>query len=288
MSFNEENKNKEVIVEETVTTEEVNTEAKTEDAPAPVEAETTTPVASEDSEKDLPEEIKEDKTEDVPAPIEAETTTPVASEDSEINLPEVEKEAPKAKKEAPITATAVPTEFLPENFNPFEIQRNPKFQRRQTESAFEERLINVKRVIKTTKGGRRFKFSALMIIGDKKGKVGYATAKSIEVPEAIKKASRLAKKNIYIVPVVGSNATVPHVIIGKHGASRVLLKPAPEGKGIIASDNVRAVVELAGYRNIYSKNLGSNNPQNVVHATVNGLINLKTKEQFEKLRGKDI
>jgi small subunit ribosomal protein S5 len=164
---------------------------------------------------------------------------------------------------------------------------NPRFQnRRQQENPFETRLLDVKRVIKVTKGGRRFKFSALVVIGDKQGRVGYAIGKSIEVPEAIKKAERLARKNLYRVNVVGDQATVSHDIIGHHGAARVLLKPAAEGKGIIASDKVRAVVELAGIRNIYSKNLGSNNPLNVVRATVDGLTNMRTKEEIMSLRDK--
>ena len=120
----------------------------------------------------------------------------------------------------------------------------------------------------------------------KKGKVGYAIGKHIEIPEAIKKAVRLAKKNMYSINVVGEQDTIPHEIIGHHGAARVMLKPAAEGKGVIASDTVRAVVELGGVRNIYSKNLGSNNPHNVVHATVKALSTTRTKEQINSLRTK--
>jgi small subunit ribosomal protein S5 len=161
---------------------------------------------------------------------------------------------------------------------------NPRFaNRKQPVNPFETRLLDVKRVIKVTKGGRRFKFSALVVIGDKQGRVGFAIGKSIEVPEAIKKAERLARKNLYRVDVVGEQATVSHDIIGHHGAAKVLLKPAVEGKGIVASDKVRAVVELAGIRNIYSKNLGSNNPLNVVTATVKGLTNMRTKEKIMSL-----
>ncbi len=170
--------------------------------------------------------------------------------------------------------------------------RNQKPRRRQNNNRptdeFEEKVIQIKRVIKVTKGGRKFKFSALVVVGDKKGRVGFASAKSIEVPEAIKKAARLARKNLYQVKVVGEQKTISHDFIGHNGAARVLLKPASEGKGIIASDVVRSVVELAGIENIYSKNLGTNNPQSVVLATINALTSIKTKEQYEKLRDKKI
>ncbi len=153
---------------------------------------------------------------------------------------------------------------------------------------FEEKVIQIKRVIKVTKGGRKFKFSALVVVGDKKGRVGFASAKSIEVPEAIKKAARLARKNLYQVKIVGEQKTISHDYIGHNGSARVLLKPASEGKGIVASDVVRSVVELAGIENIYSKNLGTNNPQSVVLATIDALTSIKTKEQYEKLRDKKI
>lgn len=182
-------------------------------------------------------------------------------------------------------------EFLPGNFNPFEKKVNPKFNKfpkKSFEKEFDERIISIKRVIKVTKGGRRFKFSALVVVGDKKGKVGYAFSKHIEVPEAIKNALRLAKKNLQDVKISGKQDTISHEVIGKHGSARVLLKPAVEGKGIIASDVVRSVVELAGIRNIYSKNLGTNNPQNVIIATLEGLSRLKTKEEIEFLRNKKI
>ena len=200
----------------------------------------------------------------------------------------VENEAPaKITKNLPHTSTPISEDFLPGNFNPFARPVNPRFAgREQKPQEFEERVINIKRVIKVTKGGRRFKFSALIVVGDRKGRVGFATSKHIEVPEAIKKASRLAKKNLYNVRVVGEQDTIPHEAIGHHGAARVMLKPAKEGKGIIASDIVRAVVELAGVRNIYSKNLGTSNPQNVIIATIDALEQMKTKEEFAELRAK--
>ncbi len=198
-----------------------------------------------------------------------------------------EEAAPAAKPAAnqPHTSAAIAEEFLPGNFDPFARPVNPKFANRpQRESDFEERVLQVKRVIKVTKGGRRFKFSALVVVGDKKGRVGYGIGKHIEVPEAIKKAVRQARKNLSTVKISGSQETVPHNVIGHKGAARVMLKPAAEGKGIIASDVVRAVVELAGYRNIYSKNLGTNNPLNVVIATVDGLQQMRTGEEIANLR----
>ncbi len=187
-----------------------------------------------------------------------------------------------SSKKAPDTTTGIAKEFLPENFNPFARPVNPRFSNRPQE--FEERVLQVKRVIKVTKGGRRFKFSALVVIGDRNGRVGYGIGKHIEVPEAIKKGTKQAKKNLYRVKIVGDQNTIPHLAIGHHGAARVMLKPAQEGKGIISSDIIRAVVELAGYRNIYSKNLGTNNPHNVVIATVDALNQMRTKEEIMTLR----
>ncbi|NOQ50186.1 MAG: 30S ribosomal protein S5 [Mycoplasmataceae bacterium] len=192
---------------------------------------------------------------------------------------------PKPAKN-PVNANGdIAKEFLPENYNPFARPVNPRFANRRP-SEFEERVLQIKRVIKVTKGGRRFKFSALVVIGDKKGRVGYAIGKHIEVPEAIKKAAKQARKNMYEVKIVGEQKTIPHEAIGHHGAARVMLKPAQEGKGIISSDVIRAVVELAGYHNIYSKNLGTNNPHNVVIATIDALKQIRTGEEIKELRKK--
>ncbi len=194
-----------------------------------------------------------------------------------------EKSAPS--KNTPHTSAAIAEEFLPGNFDPFARPVNPRFANRpQREQEFEERVLQIKRVIKVTKGGRRFKFSALVVVGDKKGRVGYGIGKHIEVPEAIKKAVRQAKKNLTTIKIAGAQDTVPHNVIGHKGAAKVMLKPAAEGKGIIASNVVRAVVELAGIRNIYSKNLGTNNPLNVVIATVDGLQQMRTAEEFARLK----
>ena len=159
-----------------------------------------------------------------------------------------------------------------------------KFEREQSE--YTEKLVALNRVSKTVKGGRVMKFSALMVVGDGKGRVGFGMGKAAEVPEAIRKGIEDAKKNMINVSLSGT--TIPHEITGEAGAGRVLLKPAAPGTGVIAGGPVRAVMEAIGIKDIRTKCLRSNNPQNVVSATFEGLKALRTPEEVARIRGKSV
>jgi small subunit ribosomal protein S5 len=156
----------------------------------------------------------------------------------------------------------------------------------QEESEFEDKVIHINRCAKVVKGGRRFSFAAIVVVGDKKGQVGVGLGKAGEVPEAIKKAGKQAKKNLMKIPLEGT--TIPHEIIGHFGASKVLMKPAPEGTGIIASSSVRAILEVAGIQNILTKSIRRDNPHNVVRATLEGLRGLRNMADIAKARGKTV
>ncbi|MCI8833373.1 MAG: 30S ribosomal protein S5 [Clostridia bacterium] len=149
-----------------------------------------------------------------------------------------------------------------------------------------EKVVSISRVAKVVKGGRTFRFSAVVVVGDENGHIGVGNGKSSEVPDAIKKAIQDAKKNLVTVPVVGT--TIPHEFVGKFGSAKVVLKPAAVGTGLIAGGSVRPVLELAGYRDIRTKIIGTTNPRNVVSATIQALLSMSTIEQVAAKRGKKV
>ena len=189
-------------------------------------------------------------------------------EQVEVSAPEVEKKGGKDfKKSKP--------DF-----------KKKKFAKERVESEFDKRTIAVRRVTKVVKGGKKMHFSVTMVVGDKKGRVGIGSGKAADVTMANDKAFQNAKKHLVYVPIV--NSTIPHEVWGKFGKSSVLLMPAPEGTGVDAGGSVRAMADMAGIKNIVSKSYGSRNKINVIYATLNGFLSLKTKEQVAALRGKAV
>ena len=163
-----------------------------------------------------------------------------------------------------------------------------QFRRRQEPKEFEDVVVSINRVSKTVKGGRRMRFAALVVVGDKKGRIGFGMGKAAEVPDALKKANEAAVKNVFRVNLVDDNRTVPHTSIGKHGAASVILLPAAPGTGVIAGGAVRSILELAGVSDVLSKVHGSRTSVNVVYATLNALQQMRTVEEVAKLRDKKV
>ena len=164
------------------------------------------------------------------------------------------------------------------------MQNNRKFDKEPSE--FKERLVSINRVAKVVKGGKNFRFTALMVVGNEKGKVGVGLGKAAEIPEAVRKGVEDAKRHMIEVPIVGTS--IPHAVEGRFGKGHVRMLPAEEGAGVIAGGPARAVLEMAGIRDIRTKSYGSNNPSNCVKATIEGLSQLRTAEQIAKARGKSV
>ncbi len=161
-----------------------------------------------------------------------------------------------------------------------------RYQSDERDQEFTEKVLYINRISKVVRGGRRFNFSAVVVVGDGQGRVGAGMGKAHEVPEAIRKGNTIARRNLIQVPM--HDSTIPHEVLARYGAAKVLLKPASAGTGVIAGGGVRAVVEAAGIRDILTKSLGSKNPHNVVRATMQGLTSLRVKEQIAEIRGKDV
>lgn len=207
-----------------------------------------------------------------------ETQEKVVSQDNNTNTPKKETRDKRSSHFAQNTTTHSPNQKK-QGFNK---NRRKKFSKKRV-NEFEEKIVDIARVTTVVKGGRRFSFSAVVIVGDKKGRVGISHGKANEVPDAIKKAVKSATKNLIHVPVI-NKSTIPHEIEAKYLASKVLLKPAPKGKGVIASGTVRNILELAGYTDVYTKTYGSRTKVNTAKAVLKALSKLRTLEEVAKLR----
>ncbi len=199
----------------------------------------------------------------------------------DVNIPAPEAEIPMAHNDRGEHVHASNKEMV--NIPATTIRGSEKVENK----AFEERVIGIKRISKTTKGGRVMRFSALVVIGDKNGTVGFGMGKSNEVPDAIKKAIKNANNNLFTVKM-NKRGTLYHEVTGRHGAAKVMLKPAAQGRGIIAGGSVRAVVELLGFKDISAKSMGSTTPVNVIRATIDGLTKQVTPSEVAKARDKNI
>lgn len=213
---------------------------------------------------------------------------PEQAEEKEVNAEEVKAE--ETKDAAPVPAAteepATPLQKLDleQNLSPKDVKSFSQREKTEDEQEFIETVVRISRVAKVVKGGRRFSFSAISVVGDGKGRVGVGLGKANEVPGAIQKSFEAAKKQMVQTVIV--NGTLPYDVQAKFGAGKVLLKPASEGTGIIAGGSIRAVVEAAGFRNILSKSLGSNNPVNVLRAAVKALGSVKSLKEISQLRGR--
>lgn len=228
----------------------------------------------------------------------------MAEELKKVNEINESKQPREVKKEAAVTKEVTPARkpeakkqiwekrVLQTNKTnaPLRGERKPRFNRSEfndSNNDLAEKVVMISRVTKVVKGGRRFSFAAFVVVGDKKGRVGFGHGKSNEVPDAIKKAVKDAKNHLITVPIY-NKITVPHEVHAKFLASRVMLKPAPKGKGIVASGTVRAVVELAGYTDIYTKTYGSRSKANIVRATIKALQALREPEKIAEIRDKNV
>ena len=199
---------------------------------------------------------------------------------------EPQKRGTKFLKKGEGTSSENNVEKMSRDLNMKKRRENNKPMEENNTVELKEKVVAINRVAKVVKGGRTFRFSAVVVVGDENGHVGVGNGKAAEVPDAIKKAIQEAKNNLVEVPVIGT--TIPHEYVGKFGSARVMLKPAEKGTGVIAGGSVRPVLELAGYKDIRTKILGTTNPRNVVYATIEGLKSMQTIEQVAKKRGKKV